>query len=247
MDQASLLDRFSNASENRSDRSGGMGIRDEILSYWDMCSREGLALQKGMYFRKPPAISIVLMSQRRGAPYSDSLSPDGRSLEYEGHDIKKEEGDDPKLVDQPWATRDGTPTDNAKFARSIDSGLRPLVRVYEKLLPGIWSDKGLFELASYTYTVSGARKAFRFGMKLSDQADDEGRVLGSEESRRLIPSWVKQTVFKRDRGQCVLCGAKDHLHFDHDLPFSKGGTGLSPENVRILCARHNLKKGARIE
>ena len=40
----------------------------------------GLALQKGMYFRKPPSISILLMSQRPGAPYDDSLSQDGKLL-----------------------------------------------------------------------------------------------------------------------------------------------------------------------
>ncbi len=222
-------------------------IRDEILSYWDMCSREGLALQKGMYFRRPPAVSIVLMSQRPGAPYEDQLSPDGRLLTYEGHDVKKGQGVDPKSVDQPWAHPDGKPTDNAKFARATESGGKPLVRVYEKLMRGIWSDKGLFDLLSYAYISSSGRKVFRFALELSDTRDGSARIRGDEESKRLIPSWVKQTVFKRDKGQCVLCGAKDQLHFDHDLPFSKGGTGLSPDNVRILCARHNLQKGARIE
>ncbi len=54
-----------------------VAMRDEILTYWEMCSRERLALQRGMYFRKAPAASIVLMSQRPGAPYEDSLSEDG--------------------------------------------------------------------------------------------------------------------------------------------------------------------------
>jgi 5-methylcytosine-specific restriction endonuclease McrA len=64
---------------------------------------------------------------------------------------------------------------------------------------------------------------------------------------RVIPSWVKQDVFKRDKGKCVLCGSADQLHFDHDFPYSKGGTSLLPENVRLLCARHNLEKAAKIE
>ena len=192
----------------------GVMMRDEILTYWEMCSREGLALQKGMYFRRPPAVSIVLMSQRPGAPYDDSLSDDGRILTYEGHDIKKAPGVDPKAVDQPWAHPDGDPTDNAKFANSVSQENEPLVRVYEKLRSGIWSS---------------------------------GRGHGGEDFRRAIPSWVKQVVYKRDGGKCVICGEKDQLHFDHELPFSKGGTGLSPENVRILCARHNLSKGAKIE
>ncbi|MEJ2255136.1 MAG: HNH endonuclease [Nitrospirota bacterium] len=45
----------------------------------------------------------------------------------------------------------------------------------------------------------------------------------------------------------MLCGATDELHFDHDLPYSKGGTSITEENVRILCARHNLKKSHKIE
>jgi len=63
---------------------------------------------------------------------------------------------------------------------------------------------------------------------------------------RLIPSSVKQTVFIRDGGKCVECGSSDNLHFDHILPYSKGGTSYSAENVQILCARHNLSKSAKI-
>jgi hypothetical protein len=40
--------------------------------------------------------------------------------------------------------------------------------------------------------------------------------------------------------------ATDELHFDHDLPWSKGGTSLTEENVQLLCARHNLQKHDRI-
>jgi 5-methylcytosine-specific restriction endonuclease McrA len=63
---------------------------------------------------------------------------------------------------------------------------------------------------------------------------------------RLIPTVVKIEVWKRDKGQCVLCGSKENLHYDHDLPFSKGGTSLTAENVKILCMKHNLKKTDKI-
>jgi hypothetical protein len=33
---------------------------------------------------------------------------------------------------------------------------------------------------------------------------------------------------------------------DHDLPWSKGGTSITEENVQLLCARHNLEKSDRI-
>ena len=64
---------------------------------------------------------------------------------------------------------------------------------------------------------------------------------------RLIPTAVKLEVWKRDKGKCTECGAKDNLHFDHIFPFSKGGTSLLAQNVQLLCARHNLAKSARIE
>jgi hypothetical protein len=224
-------------------------LRDEILTYWEMCARERGSLQRGMYYREPPAVSVVLMSRRPGAPYEDSLSADGTELVYEGHDAKREAGADPKSVDQPWTLPSGEPTENAKFARATGATKenRPLVRVYEKLRPGIWSDKGLFELVDYAFNHTGARRVFRFRMRLSANPDDIAREPAAEEFKRAIPAWVKQAVYKRDKGRCVLCGAQDQLHFDHDLPFSRGGTGLTPENVRILCARHNLQKGARIE
>jgi hypothetical protein len=224
-------------------------MRDEILTYWEMCAREKGSLQRGMYFREPPAGSVVLMSRRPGAPYEDSLSDDGTELIYEGHDVKREPGTDSKSVDQPWMLPSGEPTENAKFAGAVElhKASKPLIRVYEKLRPGIWSDKGLFELLDYEYKEMGPRKVFKFRMRLSDAPDDIVPRDQVDEFKRAIPAWVKQVVYKRDKGRCVLCGAQDQLHFDHELPFSKGGTGLTPENVRILCARHNLEKGAKIQ
>jgi len=67
------------------------------------------------------------------------------------------------------------------------------------------------------------------------------------EHNRLIPSEVKKEVWKRDKGQCVLCGETENLHFDHDLPFSKGGTSLTTKNIRLLCIKHNLQKSGKIE
>lgn len=63
---------------------------------------------------------------------------------------------------------------------------------------------------------------------------------------RAIPTEVKQAVFLRDGGVCVLCGAGDDIQYDHDLPFSKGGSN-TVENIRLLCASCNLRKRDRIE
>jgi len=200
-----------------------------------------------MNFSQPSGVSIVLMSRRRNAPYDDELSDDGSELIYEGHNVPRSLGVDTKTLDQPWVTASGAPTENAKFARAVEGkNTLVLVRVYEKLQQGIWSDKGLFQLVRYEYRDSGARKVFKFHMQLAEEHTDLGER-AVPDHRRLIPGWVKQKVFKRDKGQCVLCGAKDNLHFDHDFPFSRGGASVTPANVRVLCARHNLEKGAKIQ
>ena len=225
-------------------------MRDEILTYLEMCSREGLSLQRGMNFRAKPGVSILLMSRRIGAPYTDEISQDGQHLLYEGHDVQRTAGIEPKTVDQPWEEVSGRPTDNAKFARAANAaGDRSLVRVYEKLRQGRWSDKGLFRMTGYRYDSkpSEGRKVFKFELEVTDLDEPPSSAPPRMEHLRIIPTTVKQEVFKRDGGRCVLCGATDQIHFDHDLPFSWGGSSLTAQNVRILCARHNLSKGARIE
>jgi 5-methylcytosine-specific restriction endonuclease McrA len=62
----------------------------------------------------------------------------------------------------------------------------------------------------------------------------------------LIPTPVKVEVWRRDRGECVQCGSTKNLHFDHDIPFSKGGSSLTAANVRLLCAKCNLQKSDKI-
>ena len=80
-------------------------------------------------------------------------------------------------------------------------------------------------------------------MKIKIQVSTKIRLLPHS---RLIPTSVKIEVWARDKGRCVLCGSTVNLHFDHDLPFSKGGTSLTARNVRILCMRHNLSKSSKI-
>jgi hypothetical protein len=208
-----------------------------------------------MTFRPPPEHGIILMSQRSNAPYADILDDDG-NLVYEGHDAPKSKAlPEPKRVDQPRTTFAGTPTENGKFANWADdyrAGTRPaaVFRVYEKVRDGIWSYRGLFLLRDYRYERSGPRHVFKFVLKAVEDTEEtvptRAEAVHLDQTRQ-IPTWVKQVVYKRDKGVCVLCGSGDQLHFDHDLPYSRGGSSAIPENVRLLCARHNLSKGARIE
>jgi 5-methylcytosine-specific restriction endonuclease McrA len=88
---------------------------------------------------------------------------------------------------------------------------------------------------------------FKFKLVAVEGEDDLQKLASlSAERRRVIPSTVKLEVWKRDHGKCVMCGARDELHFDHVIPFSLGGTSLTAENVQLLCARHNLEKSDKI-
>ena len=91
-------------------------MANEILSYLEMCGREGLSLQRGMNYRAGGDYSIILMSRRPNAPYRDRIEDDGATLIYEGHDEPARRGaSDPKLVDQPRTTFHGNLTENGKF------------------------------------------------------------------------------------------------------------------------------------
>src|ERR1700756_404076 len=58
-----------------------------------------------------------------------------------------------------------------------------------------------------------------------------------ERNPRVIPQKVKIEVSVRDQGKCVQCGSTDDLHFDHKVPWSRGGTNTvnkHPAPVRAL-------------
>jgi hypothetical protein len=227
---------------------------NEIISYLEMCQREGLSLQRGMNFARSGSRSVILMSRRVNAPYEDELQDGDTVLIYEGHDEPKSSHvPDPKRVDQPERTSGGALTQNGLFlkaAREANAGRRPpeRVRVYEKLLQGIWSYNGAFHLVEAYRQKRKGRQVFKFRLVAVEGEEDlDSPVRTDATPRRIIPTEVKLEVWKRDRGRCVKCGAKDELHFDHDVPFAKGGTSLMADNIQLLCARHNIAKRDRIE
>ena len=90
--------------------------------------------------------------------------------------------------------------------------------------------------------VGGARRVFRFWLKPVLETDLNGLELVDLAHNRMIPGDVQREVYERDGGQCTQCGSTDNLHFDHILPFSKGGSSKTASNIQLLCARHNLVK-----
>ncbi|MCF8032445.1 MAG: HNH endonuclease [Desulfarculaceae bacterium] len=228
----------------------------DIISYLEMCQLEGnTSLQRGMNYRLHHNVSVVLMSQRRGAPYEDRVEENGKILIYEGHDVPKSSAvTNPKEQDQQAATASGTPTQNGLFFQAAKHSKQKkqtpeLVRVYEKIKQSIWVYNGLFQLIDAWQEKSGPRKVFKFKLELTDKdfeikKEQQPTQLPHE---RLIPSSIKLEVWKRDGGRCVICGNDQNLHFDHIIPFSRGGSSLVADNIQLLCAKHNLLKRDKIQ
>jgi len=226
-------------------------MANEILPYFEMCRREGVSLQRGMNWLEAREHAVVLMSTRSDAKYHDRLEDEGATLIYEGHDAPRAAGGpEPKSVDQPEFSPAGGLTENGKFHRHAQEHkqgrARPrLVRVYQKLLKGLWSFNGDFLLTDSWREQSGKRQVFKFRLEAVDTSVETAEP--ELRHSRMIPPLVKQEVYRRDKGRCVKCGAETELHFDHVLPYSKGGSSMVAENIQLLCARHNLQKRDRIE
>jgi len=225
-----------------------------VISYLEMCSDEGVNLQRGMNYKLRGRFSVILMSIRPGAPYADRIEDEGKTLIYEGHDIaSKRNGPNPKSVDQPYTNPSGSLTQNGLFFEAVmafKKGRREpeLVKVHEKIRPGIWTYNGIFQLIDAWKEISNARKVFKFKLVLVEEQNRQRKKdMGDIEHTRLVPTSVKLDVWKRDKGRCVICGSTDNLHFDHIIPYSKGGSSLVAENIQILCATHNLEKRDKIE
>lgn len=226
----------------------------DILSYTDLTSKEGMTLQRGMNYRPSgKSYSIFLMSVRENSPYNDDFDKDN-NLIYEGHDLPRRQGVDSKKLDQPMFSLNGNLTENGKFYKAAEDYKlgrrnREKVQVYEKVNNGIWSDKGVYYLvdARTEYSDLEKRKVFKFVLSPIEVQSNIEEVVEDFEFSRRIPTIVKQKVWQRDNGQCVQCGSRDDLHFDHIIPFSKGGSSLTEDNVQILCRKCNLSKSAKIK
>jgi len=217
-----------------------------------MSVEEGAHLQRGMNYRLTSGNSVLLMSVRRGAPYQDVIEDDGRVLIYEGHNVpRKQNGPDPKSVDQPEFYPGGSLTQNGHFKEAAGrytggKSEAETVRVYEKIKQGIWVFNGAFALTDCWQEQSQGREVFKFRLELTDDVPTPDLTRLDPSPGRLIPPAVKLEVWERDGGQCVECGSNDNLHFDHIIPHSRGGSSLVVNNIQLLCARHNLAKSDRI-
>lgn len=90
------------------------------------------------------------------------------------------------------------------------------------------------------HAVQAAEHDFLDVHDLVTEASTPGR-----RARAGIPTEVRREVFDRDGGRCVECGSNFDIQYDHIIPFSVGGSS-TVENLQILCADCNRRKGARI-
>lgn len=224
----------------------------QILSYDELRTFCGFQVQHGMNHSTPNGSNVFLMSSRDNAPYDDWISDDGSQIQYEGHNENKTSAcPNPEIVDQPRHNKTGSFTRNGKFEQEAlkykKHGIGPCkIVVFNKVKDGIWTFCGVFSLIDVAYVQSGPRKVFKYTLQLSESNPQTHKAVDLKHDR-MIPGNVQAAVFKRDNGRCVKCGATDNLHFDHILPYSKGGSSKSADNIQVLCARHNLSKGNRFE
>lgn len=147
----------------------------DVISYLEMCTEEGVNLQRGMNYHLRGGTSVILMSLRRNAPYADRVEDDGCVLIYEGHDVPKTSDNPiPKIIDQPMHNPYGSLTQNGLFYKAAESyksrrGKAESVKVYEKLHRGIWVYNGIFSLVDAWQEDSNSRKVFKFQLELTEE------------------------------------------------------------------------------
>lgn len=218
----------------------------KILSYIELVNNEGMQVQKGMNFGIKKSYSIVLMSTQKNSPYNDRLLDDG-VIEYEGHDAPKSIEYDKKMVDQPLKRESGTLTENGKFfkaAEEFKDGKRDpaKMKVYRKIRNGVWVDMGFYDLIDAYIEKDKYRQVCKFLLKPNFEQIEKDADFVELEHNRQIPGEVQREVYERDQGKCKQCGSTENLHFDHIIPFSKGGSSKTASNIQLLCAKHNLQK-----
>ena len=215
----------------------------DVISHRQMCDAEKFNLQRGMNFRANGRYSIILMSQKDNAPYADKILNEGKILIYEGHDVPKNQAPFPKQVDQVSRTKSGL-TQNGKFEKAANlyiKGQRPaeLVKVYEKILDGIWVYNGMFELRGVYKKLVDGRNVFKFLLvstsEVVEQDNKKKNVLGDIDHNRIIPTDVKLEVWKRDRGMCVKCGSNTNPFRPHLTLFKRWNIFKGRKYSVALC------------
>ena len=211
--------------------------KNDIITYGQLKQRYG-NIQRGINFGKGAKQTVILMSVRENSPYVDK-EVDGQIV-YEGEDVYGIE--DRKTINQEL-TRQNKSLANAAMGFVQGKRKAELVVVFEKIERNKWIDRGEFKLVGVQRIYDGKRYVYRFNLSAGDEETE--KIDPDNYRSRGISSDVQKEVWKRDGGRCIKCGSNLNLHFDHIIPFSKGGSN-TVDNIQIMCAKCNIKKSDKI-
>jgi len=113
---------------------------------------------------------------------------------------------------------------------------------YEKKY-GTWR-KALEAFVEYIESKEDNKEEIEIEENNTD-TNQEQEIVYKHKTKRNISERLKVQILMRDGNKCKLCGiivTGDNIHFDHIIPWSKGGETVL-ENIQVLCAKHNLAKG----
>lgn len=201
-----------------------------ILSASELMEREGVLLQKSMNFRdKGEMLSVFLVLAKDDGEFRDAWDAKKQIYTFEGHDsTTKETGG--KSLDQLLMYGGDKLTENGRFytaAHAFKDGVRsdPLqVQIYEKLDPGVWFDKGIFDLTDAAGVSERGRKVYKFYLLPADrERNDKDATLFEE---RMLPAAVKSIAWEKAKGRCAKCKLESGLRF-----VSAG------KSIQLLCAK----------
>jgi len=108
-----------------------------------------------------------------------------------------------------------------------------------------FEDLFMLLMDDYIERNSPEARAARRKARSSSKAVADGRS-------RSIPRAVRDEVYLRDGGMCTFvspdgrrCRSRWNLQIDHKVPVCRGGAN-SPDNLRLLCGRHNRMEAERL-
>ncbi|MFZ2556201.1 MAG: hypothetical protein WAZ27_01900 [Minisyncoccia bacterium] len=201
-----------------------------ILSAAELMEREGMLLQKSMNFRdRGEQLSIFLVLAKDEGEFKDAWDGKKQIYTFEGHDsTTKETGG--KSLDQLLMYGGDKLTENGRFykaANEFKDGVRKdalQVQIYEKLDPGVWFDKGIFDLIDAAGVKEDGRKIFKFFLTPADkERKDKDAAL---EAERYLGAAAKAAAWEKGKGRCMKCNIESGLRF-----VSEG------KKIKLLCAK----------
>lgn len=125
------------------------------------------SLQRGMYFCKDRAYSILLMGTHNKAIYNDQEINQNEII-YTGHNLKRNKLiKNPNNYDQPMYNKNNSLTENGLFYTAAqdyknNKTKARLVHIYEKIGTNQWIHKGKYSLIDSKIVPENGRNVFKF-------------------------------------------------------------------------------------